>query len=60
MRGTFGGLSQYPKVWQPRSCPEERSLAPVPLYLDEMMIDSFKYQGFQMTNVFKQNFVQKL
>ena len=31
MLGTFGGLSQYPKVWQPRSCPEERSLAPVPL-----------------------------
>ena len=25
------GSSQYPKVWQPRSCPEERSLTPVPL-----------------------------
>ena len=42
MLGTFGGLSQYPKVWQPRSCPEERSLAPVPLYLDEMMVTNVR------------------
>ena len=42
MLGTFGGLSQYPKVWQPRSCPEERSLAPVFPYLDEMMMTNVR------------------
>ena len=42
MLGTFGGLSQYPKVWQPRSCPEERSLAPVSPYLDEMMMTNVR------------------
>ena len=27
----FGNLSQYPKVWTPRSCPEDKPMVPVPL-----------------------------
>ena len=60
---SFEGLPNTQKDWTPRSFPAEVPLMPVSLTLMRwwwQTWDSFKYQGFQTTNVFKQNFVQKL